>query len=453
MKIFLLILFFFSTNGWASSIEYTKDSLIKAGSSTSNLNELLVEGAKSSTSTEGSPKVYIPFYDTKVSINGEERSNVEFSLFTPVDPSTSTAYHVIPSYSAKSPNDQSVVRHEFTIQINNADIFLFVAQVVDNKIYVLNNKIQGEPITKFEYTGVRRTISTIVDLRVLDLCGSLSSSNIPPCQGLDYNEDSFQPVTKSSFIYFFLVEGSGNGTPNISGNPEVKEYPDGIFFNYILSNAVISSPPIIDSVAKGDSRIKVNYSAGTGIAELKDVYAIRYPSEVTATYPQLTYYESRLQGGQIASDENGASNSGSLVVKDLANGEEAIVGLAYVNKFYFLSEISETESQTPEKIQTFLEEKECYLLSAGFQKDHYVLEYFREIRDNFLIKNIFGRDFVKWYYRTAPYYAGIIYENSILRLLVRSLGYMAYFTIRFLPILLAFLLIIFTFRRFKLNRG
>ena len=157
--------------------------------------------------------------------------------------------------------------------------------------------------------------------------------------------------------------------------------------------------------------------------------------------------------GVLASDKNGANNSGFLVLKNLTNNQPIKVGVAYVNKFKFASRISEADEQTPQAIQTFIQQKECYLLSAGFQRDHYVLEYFRAFRDNFLIKNFLGRSFVKWYYKTAPYYAGIIYDNAPLRFLVRSLGYLAYFTFRFFPILIGVILIYFVFIRFKAIRG
>lgn len=449
MKNLIFLLFFFSVQGWGVSIEITKDSDIYAGSSASTLNELLVEGSENATSTDMAPKVYIPFY----SVESTGESNMEYSLFA--NSSTSTFTNELPAYEATSTNDTSIIRHEFTIQTEDKSLFLFAAQVVDNKLYILNSKIQDNPIIKLPITTGRQTTEVTLDFKIFDLCHSLSSpSSKLPCEDLSSNLGNFKSNTAivNLNIYFFLVEEPANDTiPIVTSGSAVSEYPNGIYFNYLLSNYVISNPPIIDSVAMGDERLKVNFSSGSGISYLNDVIAIKYPDTSTAT--EQTYYQALLDGGVIGSDENGAQNSGSLIVKDLKNGESVKVGVAYVSKFKFASLISEGEEQTPQAIQTFLQEKECYLLSAGFQKDHFVLEYFRTIRDNFLIKNLWGRGFIKWYYKTAPFYAEIIYENKFLRFVVRALGYLTYFTIRFFPILLSLLLIIFTFRKFRIIKG
>jgi hypothetical protein len=447
MKIFLFLFLLFSAQSWGYSITMTEDSEIYGGYSTSTLNQLLVETSAVASGTTPTMSVYIPFYDEFLDIDytgSNGGSNIEYSIFAIKDSSSATPTNTLPSYNGNKSNP-SVIEHQFNIENpSNETIYLYAALVDINTPGSLHIISDAPDPADFNLLAISRNTSLKeqkVNLSVFALCVNAQT----PCAGLEYDNDKniTQIIKENVKVYFFL-----SNQESISQSPSVTDYPDGIYFKYILSNSVSSTPPAIDSVAKGDERVKVTFS-GRGINNLNDVIAIKYPDSATPT--EQTYYRALLGGGIIASDDNGPQINGSLILKNLTNGERIQVAIAYVNKFNFATKISDAEEQTPEQIQTFLQEKECYLLSAGFQKDHYVLEYFRKFRDNFLLKNIWGRGFVKWYYRTAPYYAGIIYENNFLRVVVRSLGYMTYFSLRFLPFLLSFLLI-FTFWKFAIIR-
>ena len=466
MKKFLFLILFISAQSWGDTfeipdskastpttapytIETTKDSSIYGGYSEQDLNKLLFVLGQNASGTVTPSTVYIPFYDEHLNIyfNGvDDGSNIKFSLFVR-ESATSTPTNTLPSYNGASSNP-SIIQHEFSITNTlTQDIYLYAALVdlsSSGTLHILS--INTNPIY-YSLLKISRNTSEnyIVNLNIFTLC--VNAQN--PCQGLKYDDltDITQYIKDNVKVYFFLSDQQ-----QLSQSLNASDYPHGINFKYILSNSVSSTPPTIDSVAKGDERVKVNFS-GKGINYLNDVIAVKHP--VTASATEQTFYDALLDGGVVASSDNGAQISGSLILKNLVNGETVQIGIAYVNKFYFASEISETDVQTPEMIQTFIQEKECYLLSAGFQKDHYILEYFRGFRDNFLLKNNWGRSFVKWYYRTAPYYAGIIYDNSFLRFVVRSLGYLAYYTLRFFPILISLLgifLIIFTLKRFSFIR-
>jgi hypothetical protein len=431
-------------------------------------NQLFVEGS-SATKTTSSAIVYVPLYDEFLNIGSEPQAgtrtiwpNLEYSIFTQVIPNNPSPTNTLPSYTQKIENT-SFVKHQFSIK-NTSTVEMYVFAAVVNPANKEELRIIGSNTTSnspnIGTVSANSSGDYWINLRLYDLCTIAENSFYPTlCTGLKaLDPTDTGPHYPDVQIYFFLTNCSTIPDPNSEDvncktppSPTTSVYQGGLFFKYFLGNIVNPTPPIIDSLAKGDERIKVNFS-GTGIFYLNDVIGIKYPDSAIGN--EQTYFQAlEKDGGVLASDKNGANNSGFLVMKNLTNNQPIKVGVAYVNKFKFASRISEAEEQTPQSIQTFIQEKECYLLSAGFQRDHYVLEYFRAFRDNFLIKNFLGRGFVKWYYQTAPYYAGIIYNNAPLRFLVKSLGYLAYFTFRFFPVLIGVILICFVFFRFKAIRG
>jgi hypothetical protein len=186
----------------------------------------------------------------------------------------------------------------------------------------------------------------------------------------------------------------------------------------------------------------VNYT-GNGISYLYDVVGIIFPD--TNSQNEQTYNKALFNGGSLFSQDNGPDNEGDIVIENLKNGSPVEVGIGYVNKWKFVTMITASEPVTPEQIKTFLQKKKCYLLSAGFGGEHYVIEYFRNFRDHTLLKSGMGRSFVRWYYKTAPYYAQYVSNNVFLRYLVRGIGYFLYFLFNYfwISILVPFLAIAF----------
>jgi hypothetical protein len=102
----------------------------------------------------------------------------------------------------------------------------------------------------------------------------------------------------------------------------------------------------------------------------------------------------------------------------LTNNQEYYFATAALNKFFFATKVSTALAKTPLDIETFLKQQGCYLISAGFQKKHWILEYYRSFRDQWLMSTSLGRSFVRWYYKTAYSYAFIIADSYTLRTLV-----------------------------------
>ena len=64
----------------------------------------------------------------------------------------------------------------------------------------------------------------------------------------------------------------------------------------------------------------------------------------------------------------------------------------------------------------------CYIVTAasGSESSELVI-FYREFRDDNLEKFVFGRTFIDYYYRKAPYFAGKIEKNALLKMLSWSM--------------------------------
>jgi len=261
------------------------------------------------------------------------------------------------------------------------------------------------------------------------------------CLPLDYNSTTDTRInTVEPIVYFFLVKDINDYT----GNPTVKisDVPEGLFVKYSLSNSVDVGEDIavLDSLQKGDARLTVNYG-GKKITNMKDVIGIVYDNGPNAEladadaddWPPQSIAQALSVGGKLGSKDNGIDVPGRFFVKNLQNNKRYWVGVAFLNKWNFSTYISETRNEEPEEIETFLETKACYLISAGFKKEHYVLEYFRSFRDRILLQSKWGKRFVEFYYSTAPKYAQIIWHNELLSGVVRFFAFIAYFLMRYFP--------------------
>ena len=129
---------------------------------------------------------------------------------------------------------------------------------------------------------------------------------------------------------------------------------------------------------------------------------------------------------------------------NLENEQTYYVGLALVNKFFFASFLSPTEIGSPEKIEVFLDKQACYLLSAGLQQEHFLLDYFRSWRDQVLLKTQWGTAVVSWYYQHAKKYTGLVMGSRWLSGLIVMSAYLLYFFVHYFHLLLLMGIIIIT---------
>ena len=307
------------------------------------------------------------------------------------------------------------------------------------------------------------TASTVkLNISLVDLCNQFGDYKY--CEG----ETSFEETIP---LYVYLSDSIENDT-------QIDESEDGLFIDLKISDEIPENSYTIESVDRGDNQLIYNVSGGDDITQMGDNFfnilifiydgAVEqveqyYGGSTAIFFQEVLDYSNEGEDNSdddsedeeinasfsLNSDDEEVDN-GQITVSNLENGESYNLSIAKVNKFLFLSQLSASKVGSPQNIETFLTEQSCYLLSAGFQTNHYVLDYFREFRDSKLLTTELGTKFVQIYYDTAPKYTAMIYQSKTLSLIIRGLGYFFYMLFNFWFLFVSFAVVVLV--RFKVNR-
>ncbi|WP_127713971.1 CFI-box-CTERM domain-containing protein [Halobacteriovorax sp. HLS] len=244
---------------------------------------------------------------------------------------------------------------------------------------------------------------------------------------------------KTTTLYLFLSE-SGIDTDL----PDPTSGTDGIFIELKISGAVYTSAPSIQPVLTqatiGDKRLRYTYTVPSIQTYFRDVVA--YDNTVTQSgSPKFSDLNSSKEL-LTTDDEIPVNTSGYFDLKNLTNERTYHTTIAVRDKFGFFTFFADTLEAQPLSIAEFLEKNQCYFISAGFMKQHYVLDYFRYIRDSYLMKYRVGRLLVDYYYATAPKYVPFILEHPVLQASIRLAAFFLYFILNYGVYLFAFILLV-----------
>jgi hypothetical protein len=228
----------------------------------------------------------------------------------------------------------------------------------------------------------------------------------------------------------------------------------GVYFKILMSNYVIKKANLritINSLRNGDNRAVLNFTPsvklGTSFFKEVGVYASGSATADMAIISEL------LTGGQLAGPFLTSSQEGDMTVFGLTNGQPYNLGVFLIDHFDFVTGVSQTSLAEPQDIQELLNKQSCFLLTAGFGEEHYVIDYFRHFRDKTLSKYFLGQQFIKYYYRYAPSFALSIYNNQAIRFCIRMMGYFLYFVFNYSMALVGFFglfIILFRINRSKI---
>jgi hypothetical protein len=277
------------------------------------------------------------------------------------------------------------------------------------------------------------------------------------CDEIGTNCSSFLSTTdgaRESDFTFFIYASTTNATPGTTINTSSV---DGVFYKINLSDKIPSGVITTTSMTIGDENLTLNFTGGDTITEMDDtiIYRLLMYDFATGTADTTNSPIQTASAGisGIYSYET-PNRAGSVTAQKLTNGTTYNFGLALVNKYLFASKLSNSIVGVPIEIETLLKENQCYLVTAGFQKEHYILDYFRHIRDSLLLKSSWGSKFVEFYYSTAPDYAPVVYNSKWLSAIVRAASYTIFYIMKVYPILIFLALMIFVIRlkrKFLLN--
>jgi len=281
----------------------------------------------------------------------------------------------------------------------------------------------GNPVKNLTNSPITFTISPA------DICARTS------CTGLEA-ATSTTKVTKTYKLNFFITT---NSSLLKGAQVDVTQAPfnNGIYFNVGLSNKFYDKDEFtgtIIGVRRGDRRLFLEFTS-TGILDPLDIRVVSHPVNASGggendvdDFPgALPIGNATYKDSSVLTESYAYSQNGELNVRNLNNDQNYIFSFVMVNKYLFATPLSNAAKEQPAQIEELLTKNSCFLLTAGFGEDHYIIDYFRHFRDQVLLKNYFGKKFVSVYYEMAPKYALIIYENEFLRSVIRGAAYILYF--------------------------
>jgi hypothetical protein len=248
---------------------------------------------------------------------------------------------------------------------------------------------------------------------------------------------STSSTEKAYFAYFFLSDQPALSVGDDLATPGTT-YPGGIYFKINMSNRVYTVSQVIPTITEiraGDKRLVVKYTSTASILKPKSVRVLLRPTPVVVTTqsPIEAYYNATTgePTAVLHPTEFAYAYEGEITINNLENSKEQSLSVLFEDQYKFGTVLSLSDSETPQEIQQLLEKNACFLLTAGFGEDHYVIDYFRHFRDTVLASSYLGRSFIHVYYELAPKYALIMYQHEGIRAIIRGFAYTLYFIFNF----------------------
>lgn len=225
----------------------------------------------------------------------------------------------------------------------------------------------------------------------------------------------------------------------------------GLFFEVKVTDRIPGPGVAIAQVNPLDGQAELEIAAnsptnlGGGLYKLAihidttgDMFSAGDFRGITADNPLSTGFSPRIEDGVL---------SGTLTLDNLTNNVDYEITASYISRFQVVGPYLDSLQVRPDEILTFLREKSCFIVSAGFGEDHFVIDYFREFRDEILSEFSLGQKFINWYYKNSPALAVKIYHQPVLKLVVKSLSFALYFIMKYGVVIFALLSAIYYLRK------
>lgn len=436
----LLLLFIFSTHNLlaADAVRVLDPANMTTLSATTNvtfsLNSVAPSGDGSSEATAG--QVYIPM-DVKIPTDGTANSNY-FKLNAGPLPVSTYLFGFnsnVGSVDAAPKSGEVTLKNyyiSFPLKITTIGQKYLHAAVKNATNYIVVG-VDSNP-----YTNVINQ-STPMNIYPQNLCRYISGVT-PNCSSYDQNVSASE-VAQSMVLYFFL-SSSIQAVGAIATIPATTT--EGLYFNLLFSSVVYSAADLtvsLDDLRKGDKRLVGTFSSSSVMANFKETLAFKHGTPICALPGPVAGCPGSFSNSAIATQQNG-----EFMLANLTNTVPYTISIALADNYGFVSALSNSDTETPTEIQELLKKQACYLLTAGFGEEHYVINFFRQYRDHVLAHTFIGQQFIKFYYSSAPHYALIIYQSEWMRLVIRSFAYVLYFFFNF-----SWLVLIFFISCFFLN--
>lgn len=426
----LLMCFAYSIASAADTVRiYEPDNLVVNGSTSGTFSLYVDEPSGDATSESAPAKIYVPLeVNTTLNTNRDyyylnTGSNVTpYSLFGYASDTASADYTNFSSYTIQYP-----------LKITTGSTAKYIYAAI--KLPSSGN-----------YKVIARTASTYVNVTDYSVnfafspqkvC-EVSVSETTNCSNFDTSGTIIEN-TKSFYVYFFQSDNSTLINTSITPSSY-----SGIYFQLLMSNRIYTSSELtlsLTSLRRGDERVTGSFTNTVTMEDFKKAMAFIFSGGACAANSKI-----RSCTGSLSTDSIASSQSGEFTLSGLTNGTPVTISVVLIDKYGFASVVSNSNSATPTDIEDLLKKQNCFLLTAGFGEEHFVIDYFRHYRDHILSKSLPGRVFIKYYYQYAPKFALSIYNNSEIRALIRISAYILYFVFNFYLLVIPLFLISYLIR-------
>jgi hypothetical protein len=400
----LALSFLLSSFIWAQSVyDFNQNSDIAVGLFTNGGTNTfdILEETSLLTSTNRTHTIYVPVYGNSGSID-----NSNFSYFA-----NSIA---LPLFSAGSSADgENYLQFNLNIDVVGDVKYLNVAISADSGATTFEGigSIEFSPFSSGNH---------LIQIDFNDICNYTSgSSSLFDCEIFNSGNT---PADDAEFTLFFYL---ANGNHGDGASIEKSSY-NGVIYRVKMSNRVYSTNfPRMLRMSKGDGQLITEVDGFTINDDFDSWYAAIDSTSCTNDSeldPIRTFSLTR----ENLRDLDITRTDGEIKIGELTNGTCYSIRLFQCDKFGFCSNGTEQLAETPENIEVLLEEQSCFFFTAGFGREHYVVNFFQYWRDTFLKRFWLGKKFIQWYYKTAPQYTGYILKTPWLQKMIQGVGYALY---------------------------
>jgi|GEM_PF-4209837 hypothetical protein len=339
-----------------------------------------------------------------------------------------------------APSATLTFEKEITVKSGDSDLFLHaaVASDLDSNDW----RVIGRNTSPISSTALEERHK--VSFTTTSFC---ANSDRIECDDLVSSDDDVM-----SQVYFFLAENVLLFNDEI--DPESSAYNHGVYYEVSLSSRVHAADPTapsedfnlvkIEEIRRGDESLNLKYRSDFTIEEFDRVIVARYLDDTKITIGGQFIGENATHGslklfGNVEGDEFPRSEEGIILVEPLTNGEAAILSIAFVDKYGFVTPLSNSETETPLKVEVLLQEQSCFFFTAGFGREHWVIDELKSFRDQVLRNSPLGNVLIDVYYEVAPKYAYVILDHPWLQATMRGIGYVLVFLIQSYSLIFTFL--------------
>ncbi len=211
-------------------------------------------------------------------------------------------------------------------------------------------------------------------------------------------------------------------TDYIYGNTTKADYSSYVV-SYTNCPAGAGATPTLNlALEPGDGRVKLTNNS--------DIPTFDVPAKSVALYADSrTSYPT--VGAEVKTSYDGTPTTGTVYAfENLTNDTRYCFSLGFVNYAGFITNLPTTGSTfcaTPTQVDGFLQRSTCFIATSAYgDVNHKHVKLFRDFRDQVLLKNYFGRIFVKWYYSWSEHGAEWLDQHSYLKPVVRAGFYPIY---------------------------